>query len=62
MAWICSKCGVETEDADDISISYGGMDLPDAEGVRCPKCGTEFLLSEFVIDQLSSAEDMLSGK
>ena len=38
------------------------IDLPEAEGMRCPDCGIEFLLEDLVIDELNPAEDMLSGK
>ena len=50
------------EEVDDIAISYGDMNLPEAEGIRCPSCGIQFLESEYVVDQLASAEQMLSGK
>ena len=62
MAWICSKCKVEMEEVDDIAITYGDMSLPEAEGLRCPQCGAEYLTGEYVKEQLSSAEEMLEGK
>ena len=62
MAWICSKCNVEMEEVDDIAIQYGDMELPEAEGLRCPACGVEYLTSDYVTGQLSSAEEMLEGK
>ena len=60
--WKCFTCKVEMEEVDDIAISYGDMNLPEAEGLRCPSCGIQFLESEYVVDQLASAEQMLSGK
>jgi hypothetical protein len=60
--WKCNVCNVDMEEADDIQINFGDMNLPEAEGLRCPVCGAEFLESEFVVDQLSSAEQMLAGK
>ena len=62
MAWNCSLCNVEMEEVDDIEIAYGEMSLPEAEGIRCPVCGAEFILSDFVVGQLNSAEAMLDGK
>lgn len=62
MAWTCSKCNVEMEEVDDIALKYGEMDLPEAEGSRCPACGVEYLMSEYVTGQLNSAEQMLEGK
>ena len=60
--WKCNVCNVDMEEADDIQINFGDMNPPEAEGLRCPVCGAEFLESEFVVDQLSSAEQMLAGK
>ena len=62
MAWICNKCGVEMEEVFDIAIKYGDMELPEAEGLRCPQCGVEYLESDYVTSQLNSAEQMLEGK
>lgn len=60
--WKCNTCKVEMEEVDDIQIAFGEMSLPEAEGLRCPSCGAEYLESEFVADQLVSAEQMLAGK
>lgn len=60
--WYCNICKVEMEEVDDIQINFGDMNLPEAEGLRCPACGMEMLESEYVLDQLASAEQMLSGK
>lgn len=62
MSWYCNICKEEMEEVDDIAISFGEISLPEAEGVRCPKCGKEYLLVDYVVDELSSAEQMLSGK
>ena len=53
--WICVNCNHDTEEADDIEIRYGDMELPSASGVRCPVCGREYLISEFVVDELNAA-------
>ena len=60
--WKCFTCKAEMEEVDDIAINFGDMNLPEAEGIRCPVCGAQYLESEYVVDQLSSAEQMLSGK
>lgn len=62
MSWMCSRCGVEMEEVDDIHLMYGDMELPEAEGLRCPVCGVEYLVSEYVTEELNSAEEMLQGK
>lgn len=62
MSWICSKCKVEVEEVDDIALKYGEMELPDAEGLRCPQCGVEFLEGMYVTGELNAAEQMLEGK
>jgi len=60
--WKCFTCKAEMEEVDDIKISFNDMDLPEAEGLRCPVCGIEFIESEYVTDQLAASEQMLSGK
>lgn len=60
--WKCYTCKVDMEEVDDIEISFGEMNLPEAEGLRCHNCGIQFLESEYVVDQLMSAEQMLAGK
>lgn len=60
--WKCFNCKVEMEEVDDIKLSFNDMNLPDADGLRCPACGMEILEAEYVTDQLIPAEQMLSGK
>ncbi|MGD1818199.1 MAG: DUF7479 domain-containing protein [Pleomorphochaeta sp.] len=60
--WKCSKCNEVMEEVDDIAMVYGDLELPESEGLRCPKCGDEYLLSELVTGELNSSEDMLEGK
>lgn len=62
MAWKCNVCNVEMEEVDDIKIVFNDIDLPDAPGFRCPSCGIEFMDGDFVVNELNSAEEMLSGK
>lgn len=60
--WKCFLCKKEMEEVDDIQISFNDTALPEAEGLRCPACGAEFLEAEYVVDQLTASEQMLSGK
>lgn len=62
MAYVCGKDGAEMEEVYDIAIRYNDMDLPEAEGLRCPVCGMEFLLEELVTEELNDAEAMLESK
>jgi DNA-directed RNA polymerase subunit RPC12/RpoP len=59
---MCCKCKVEMDEVDDIAIKYGTMELPEAEGIRCPTCGREYLISDYVTGELNNAEAMLEGK
>ena len=60
--WYCARCNVRAEQADDIRIFYKDIPLPEASGYRCPSCGFELLDGRYVVEQLSSAEEMLEGK
>lgn len=60
--WKCFNCKVDMEEVDDIKIAYKDLELPDAEGLRCPNCGIEFMDGEFVVSELNGAETMLEGK
>jgi DNA-directed RNA polymerase subunit RPC12/RpoP len=60
--WKCGKCHVEMEEVDDIAVHHGDIDLPEAAGYRCPNCQVEFISSEYVANELRSAEEMLEGK
>ncbi len=60
--WFCSKCKVAMAEVDDIKLTYNEVELPEAPGLRCPQCGTEFLLDDYVTGELKSAEEMLEGK
>lgn len=60
--WKCFTCKTDMEEVDDIKIAFNDIDLPDAPGFRCPVCGIQFLDGDFVVQELASAETMLSGK
>jgi hypothetical protein len=50
------------EEVFDIPLRYKDMDMPEAEGLRCPKCGIEFLEEQLVVDELNDSEKMLESK
>ena len=60
--WKCYTCRVEMEKVLDISVKFRKFNLPKAEGLRCPQCGVQYLESDYVAEQVSPAEEMLSGK
>lgn len=62
MSYKCGRDGAEMEEVYDIGISYNDMELPEAEGLRCPECGMEFLLEDLVVGELNDAEAMLESK
>ena len=62
MAWKCVKCNAVMEEVDDIKLAFKGIALPEAEGIRCPECGKQYLLCDYVIDELNPAEEMMAGK
>ncbi len=60
--WKCFTCKADMEEVYDIAIHFGDVELPEAEGLRCPVCGRQYLESEYVTSQLNPAEQMLAGK
>lgn len=61
-SWKCYTCKVDMEEVDDIEIHFNDLALPEAEGLRCPVCGCQYLEVDYVISQLNPAEQMLAGK
>ena len=62
MSYKCGKDGADMEEVYDIGVRYNDMDLPEADGLRCPTCGMEFLLEDMVTGELNEAEAMLESK
>jgi DNA-directed RNA polymerase subunit RPC12/RpoP len=60
--WHCFRCKVPMEETDITMIYMDDMEMPGAFGVRCPNCGTEYLMEEFVIDEVAKGEKVLEGK
>lgn len=60
--WYCFRCREKAQSVSDIDLVYKDIELPQAEGYRCPKCGVEFLSEDTVVYQLNPAEEMLEGK
>lgn len=59
--WYCFKCKEEMEEVE-VSLTYMDTELPGAFGIKCPKCGVEYLLEEFVVEQISQGEKMMEAK
>ena len=59
--WHCFKCKEKMEEGE-VHLKYKDLDLPGAFGVKCPKCGAEYLLEEFVLTQVNEGEKMLEAK
>jgi hypothetical protein len=60
--WNCYLCRVNVEEVDDIGLVYQELELPNAPGYRCPKCGFQLLTETLVMTQLFMAEMMLEAK
>ena len=58
--WYCFKCKEKMEEAD-ITLSYVEVE-GSHEGIKCPKCGTAYLLEQIVLDKVRSAEDEIDSK
>lgn len=43
-------------------LAYMGSEFPGIFGIKCPTCGVEYLLEEFVITQLREGEQMMESK
>lgn len=57
--WCCYKCKEKMVQGD-VLITY--LEMSNAiEGIRCPKCGTTYLLEEMVM-KLAQAEEMYESK
>jgi len=59
--WYCFKCKEKMEEAE-VSLIYKETELPGAFGIKCPKCGVEYLLEEFVVGEVNQGEIMMEGK
>jgi len=59
--WYCFKCKEKMEETE-VTLIYHDTELPGAVGIKCPKCGAEYLLEEFVIRELIPGEKMMEGK
>lgn len=58
--WRCFQCREDMIE-DMIILEFSGIQ-GSAEGIRCPKCGTKYLLEETVIEKVFPAEAELSYK
>jgi hypothetical protein len=58
--WYCYKDKEKMEKAD-ITLSYLVL-TQKVPGIRCPVCGTGYLLEELVMTTVKEAESILEGK
>lgn len=58
--WHCFKCKEKMELAE-ITLSWYDIEQ-DIEGIKCPKCGTSYLLEDKVIGEITEQERMLEDK
>jgi hypothetical protein len=58
--WNCYKDKVKMETAK-LTLRYQGLTQYVA-GIRCPKCGTEYVLEKEVMTTLRAAESVFEGK
>lgn len=59
--WYCFKCKQKMEERE-VYLAYMGSEFPGILGMKCPKCGVEYLSEEFVIGQLREGEQMMESK
>jgi hypothetical protein len=60
--WHCYTCKMNMEETDITMIYMDDLELPGAFGIKCPGCDTEYLLEDFVIDEVAKGEKVLEGK
>jgi len=58
--WYCFEDKVKLEEAD-VTLSYITMNKS-FEGLRCPKCGVQYLPEEVVMTEVHPAEEELDSK
>jgi hypothetical protein len=58
--WHCYKDKVKMEVAT-VVLTYHGLSQS-VIGIRCPKCGVEYLLEKEVLTTIKAAESLFEGK
>ncbi len=58
--WNCHKDKVKMETAN-LTLAYQGL-TQNVLGIRCPKCGVEYLLEQDVMTTIKEAESLFEGK
>ena len=62
MEYRCGKDNAIMDEVSDIRLVYNEMELPEADGLRCPVCKEQYLLEEVVTTELNDAETMMESK
>ena len=58
--WHCFKCKVKMEDSE-IAMEYLDID-GEGEGLKCPSCGSKYILEDFATTEMAKAEQMIEDK
>ena len=59
--WYCFKCKEKMKETE-VTLSYMGVEMPGAEGIKCPNCGVKYLLEKFTIEQVREGEKLMETK
>jgi DNA-directed RNA polymerase subunit RPC12/RpoP len=60
-AWHCFKCKEKMMADDEIPVMYLDLD-GEAEGLRCPTCGSQYVMEEYVMEKMLKGEKMIEEK
>jgi YgiT-type zinc finger domain-containing protein len=58
--WYCFKDKVKMKETD-VTLSYMKL-MQDIPGLKCPKCGAEYLTEKTVMNTVKGAESLFEGK
>ena len=58
--WRCFQCNVDMKE-DMVGVELDGL-KGQVEGIKCPQCGSKYLLEETVMEKVRQAEGEQSSK
>ena len=58
--WHCFKCKQKMVE-EEIPVSYLDLD-GEAEGLKCPQCGVQYIMEDYVIEKMLKGEKMIEEK
>lgn len=59
--WYCFKCKKKMVEEEEIPVVYLDLD-GEAEGLKCPQCGVQFVMEEYVMEKMLKGEKMIEEK